>query len=325
MELNALAEATPLAALHQWGLEVIRALQSACPPALIAVMKGISALGTEWFYLPVIMLVFWCVDEKKGARLGLLLILSGWSTALLKGLFRMPRPYQLDPLVGRAAESSFGFPSGHALNSLVFWAAPFRWVRRKPLYALSAALLVILIGVSRLYLGVHFPTDILGGWLAGGCILSAFFAGSEIAAALLLRGGLRAQVIASAIVSWVMLMLIPGEAGLAGLMLGFGAGYAINLKWVGFKACGHIGGKRPSLLARALRFAGGAAGAALIYVSLKAILPAGEASEWYRMGRFVRYGLVGLWAAACWPLLCVRFGLAAGAAAPEDDAPEGAP
>jgi undecaprenyl-diphosphatase len=99
-------------------------------------------------------------------------VLSGLiASTILKDLFVRPRP----DLVPRAAYSSgASFPSGHSMMSaityLVLGALLARSQERKRLKAyffLLAALLTLMVGVSRVYLGVHWPTDVLAGWTAG--------------------------------------------------------------------------------------------------------------------------------------------------------------
>ena len=83
---------------------------------------------------------------------------------LLKVAFHRPRP---PTLFGLAGPAGYSFPSGHALVSFAFFgalavfAAPRRWLRY-----IVAALPVAAIGYSRIYLGVHYPSDVLGGWAA---------------------------------------------------------------------------------------------------------------------------------------------------------------
>ncbi|MBI3394263.1 MAG: phosphatase PAP2 family protein, partial [Spirochaetia bacterium] len=101
------------------------------------------------------------------------LILSNYTNALLKWSFHGPRPLWLDSaLLAPAIELSYGAPSGHAQNAVAVWgclALSFQ-KRRGALFA-GALVLAFLISFSRLYLAVHFPHDILFGWVAGAAVL----------------------------------------------------------------------------------------------------------------------------------------------------------
>lgn len=123
------------------------------------------------------------------------LILAGWAAAfagagvldtLVKHIIRRPRPAYASAFVH---DYSFSFPSGHAMGSLIaygmvayllviFWAN--RWQTRVAVVSI-AGVLIVAIGVSRLYLGVHYFSDVVGGYAAGVIWLSACITGIEIA------------------------------------------------------------------------------------------------------------------------------------------------
>jgi hypothetical protein len=104
------AEPSALFGLYYWGIAVIRAIQTIESPALTTLMRLLTALGTDLFYIPVLLFVYWCVDTRRGMRLGVLLMVSSWSNSFLKSLLAQPRPYTLDPSVGRGFEKSYGMP-----------------------------------------------------------------------------------------------------------------------------------------------------------------------------------------------------------------------
>jgi undecaprenyl-diphosphatase len=103
---------------------------------------------------------------------------------LLKDLFARPRPHFEHPLV---AETSHSFPSGQAMESLVAYGMLayllavliLRGRAKRAVAVGGASVLVILIGFSRLYLGAHYPSDVVGGFAAGGAWLSAVITGWE--------------------------------------------------------------------------------------------------------------------------------------------------
>jgi undecaprenyl-diphosphatase len=145
------------------------------PPAVQDAARDITALGgvVVVVLLTVVTGGFLVLDGKR--RMALFVcgsVLSGLiASTILKDLFVRPRP----DLVPRAAYSSgASFPSGHSMMSAITYltlgALLARSQERKRLKAyffLLAALLTLMVGVSRVYLGVHWPTDVLAGWTAG--------------------------------------------------------------------------------------------------------------------------------------------------------------
>jgi membrane-associated phospholipid phosphatase len=323
------AEPEGMAGLLSWGLEAVRFVQRLESPALTAVMRGLTELGGGAFYAAALLFIFWCVDERRGFRLALLIMLSGGLNGLLKLAFRQPRPFDLDPSVGLVPELSYGFPSGHAQLSLVFWAGLASWGRKRlgPAAIAGAVLLVLTVAFTRLYLGVHFPTDILGGWLAGALTLWAGSFLSARAGALLEGAPLRGRILAAAAGAFLINAAGAGE-NLGGLFLGFCAGYALTLRRGGFSAAAaaRVPLPRPAILL--LRFLAGMAGLAALHFLLSSLLPGpeslfagiggaaetgglwGAVSPWLRLGRFIRYGGMGIFAAAGAPRLFVFLGLA---------------
>jgi undecaprenyl-diphosphatase len=109
--------------------------------------------------------------RKKYKKIAMLVTGVGGAVLLnivLKLIFERPRPDLWEQLV---VETSFSFPSGHAMASsalafsviVIAWNTRFRW------YAVGlSALFMLVIGFSRLYLGVHYPTDVLAGWFVSG-------------------------------------------------------------------------------------------------------------------------------------------------------------
>lgn len=136
-------------------------------PVLTTVMSGISSIAS----LPTVLmgcvvacaLLVW--KQRRAEALGVLITVAGaaFLTWDLKLLFHRERP---EPYFGIPVPPDFSFPSGHALMAFCFCAALAIAARRKAAWV-AAALVALGVGLSRIYLGVHYPSDILGGYLAG--------------------------------------------------------------------------------------------------------------------------------------------------------------
>ncbi len=143
------------------------------PDWLDGMMRFVTILGYYWVVLPLLVLaayVFYRKGRTISARLLVVSTLGGIAlTFVLKNVFERARP---DLFESTYVESSYSFPSGHAtmavgfygtLTLLVVWR--LRGLRRWAV-VLGGLVLVLLIGFSRMYLGVHYPTDVLAGFLA---------------------------------------------------------------------------------------------------------------------------------------------------------------
>jgi membrane-associated phospholipid phosphatase len=144
-------------------------------PTNTVIMNAITFFGGEFILAATIMIaiVFVVEKHKKYALLFSFILFFGIAiNLLLKDFFHRYRP-SLNPLV---YEASYSFPSAHAMNSFIFYTAISYLVTRKiknKILEYSCMLLAILailaIGLSRIYLGAHFPSDVIAGYLAGFC------------------------------------------------------------------------------------------------------------------------------------------------------------
>ncbi|MCC7554987.1 MAG: phosphatase PAP2 family protein [Methanoculleus marisnigri] len=156
-------------------IALIQALQTHAT-WLEAPMLFFSFLGEPEFYLLVILILYWCWDTRLGLRLALLMGITGGLNEALKVAFHLPRPYWVSPEVRAfGSHPSFGLPSAHAQGSASFWGLLAADARRRWVWAFAAGT-VFLIGGSRVFLGVHFPIDVLVGWTIGAAVLLAFLA-----------------------------------------------------------------------------------------------------------------------------------------------------
>lgn len=156
--------------IWQWGIDVIIFIQQIRSPFFDLFFFTVSFFGTHIFYLMLLPFLYWCIDKKYASRIFILFLVSSWSNTVMKDLIHHPRPYHLNEAVKIGMAGGYGIPSGHAQGSLVMGVSLSLWLRNRFFSYFSAAA-VLLIALSRLYLGVHFPTDILGGWILGTVVL----------------------------------------------------------------------------------------------------------------------------------------------------------
>jgi hypothetical protein len=264
----------------------------------------LTFLGDEGFYLIFLPLIYWCVDKRTGARLTFLFLLSAYVNASAKELVDQPRPFEYDPRVKALVKAEGGgLPSGHTQHAVVVWGYLAMRSGRLGSWAL-AVLLMIAVPLSRLYLGVHFPTDLLGGYILGILLLILYGRlGARLEAVLAARGLVWRLGIAILLPTLLILPLPSGEkSGLSALatLMGIGVGMALEQQWVGFGSGGP--GWR-----RIFRLLIGLAVSVGLWLGLKTAF---EALEPEPLFRFIRYGLLGLWTALGAPWVFGVLGLA---------------
>lgn len=299
-------------------------------PALDGVMRVISLFGQEEIFIVVIGLFYWCLDRDLGARLLLLLSLSDFANGLLKWTFHLPRPYWIDPQVkALSTEISYGLPSGHAQSSLTAYGYLAASLKKRRAW-LVAAVLIAGVAFSRVYLGVHFFTDILGGWFTGALVLLAFTQLEPRVTRWIAPKSIGWQITALAAFSAILILVLigvrsilagvidpadwPVQAGpidprnanslVSDLGLFFGASLGLMLmqRTRGFEVKGSWG-------QRAARLALGAIGVLVIRFGLGAIFPS-EPVITAMILRYLRHAMMALWAAWLAPLVFVKLGLA---------------
>ncbi len=308
-------------------------------------MRFFTFLGSETFFLLVLPVVYWCIDAGLGMRIGFILLFSNIFNGIVKLALLAPRPYWIDAgIKALAAESTFGAPSGHAQMATGIWGMAAARFRRRSAWIIAVTL-VFLIGLSRIYLAVHFPSDVLLGWLLGGLTLWAFLALWQPVAAWAKRRTVFQQVLLGLLAPALLLLCnallvftlrgyvlpaewvtnaaragepLPAPLSMGGVLTASGTmlGLALGLIWIY-----HRGGFQPSgpVLKRAVCFLVGLMGVAALYFGLKVLAPS-EASLLGLSWHFMRYALLGVWIAAGAPLAFIRLGLTEGRLRPPDTA-----
>jgi len=176
-----LAEEVLEAGTIRFDNSVRAAVHQYASPALTAFMRGITVLGSMEVLLPAVLIVltFLLVRGKRYEAIVLAVTIAGGLilNMVLKLSFHRARP---DPFFNLATPASYAFPSGHALLALCFYGVmPQIWSDSRRSRELrwmiwsAAVCLIGLIGLSRIYLGVHYPSDVLAGYAAAIVWISA--------------------------------------------------------------------------------------------------------------------------------------------------------
>ncbi len=138
-------------------------LQGLGNPFFDNLFKAITTIGSEPVYIFLASLIFWCYNKKMGIRTMYVILFSAFAAILAKNLFGMPRPPEY---LHKIEENEFGFPSGHVQVSAGFWG--YIGVRTENTWLIVAgAIAIFSISLSRIYLGVHYVGDVMGGIIFG--------------------------------------------------------------------------------------------------------------------------------------------------------------
>jgi len=324
-----------------WGIAVILYLQG-WGDWLVGPMNIFTYTGHPEFYLLILPVIYWCWDSRLGLRVGIIFLLGLATNLIIKVAIHDPRPYWLDPRVRLLArpESTFGIPSGHSQNAVAIWGMLAVYLAKGWAWTV-AFLLIFCVGFSRMYLGVHFPTDVFAGWALGilGLLLilwlerpimaqlnklseavqiAIIFA---VSLAIILIGGL---IIYNVSNSWQMPAEWVQNAAVqapdhhieplsiddiitsASTFFGFIGGAILLYNRLDFDAGGRW-------TRRAGRFLVGAVGVLILWQGLGAVfdLVAADETLLSYILRYIRYSLIGVWISAVGPLVFIRLGLAA--------------
>lgn len=286
-----------------WGVETIVWLQQ-FSPQLDLPFKAFTFLGNEEFFMLILPFVYWSLDRRTGARLAILFLFSAYVNTVAKALAGQPRPFQYDKVVQPLIRAGGGgFPSGHTQSAVVIWGYLAAAFRRPWLWVVAGAL-ILLIPLSRVYLGVHFPTDLLGGYLIGTALLLLYLRFEPAVEEWLSQKGLPLQLfLALGLPALLLLLFVAKERYVissVAVLMGVGLGLVLERRWVGFDSGGGLG-------MRAVRFILGVAILFALQVGLKAAFSGLDPELLFR---FIRYLLIGLWIALGGPWLFMKLRMA---------------
>ncbi|MGB9722475.1 MAG: phosphatase PAP2 family protein [Chloroflexia bacterium] len=295
------------------GLDILIWLRQHAMPWLDLVMGGITYLGSNYFYLAALALLYWCVDVAGTMRLFVLLLSSVYLHEVLKELTAVERPITLlrsllpssqQPRFTETA-GGFSFPSGHTQDAIVFWGYLAIALRKRWL-TVVVPLIVLLMAFSRLYLGLHWPLDILGGMALGLLILWFGYIILRLLAGLPVQARFPATLLFGLLPPAFYLLFPTHYAAVSmGALCGAVLGHIVERRSIRFRV--HL-----PFWQQVLKVVIGLAGALLLLVGGRLLLPAAPPAESWVQGAvpegtsgfgillaelptFGLYALVGVW------------------------------
>lgn len=319
--------------IQAWDIWFIQSLQNT-GDWLEPVMTFFTSLGYPQAYMVMVAMIYWSLDSKLGLRLAIFLPLVSSINSILKLAFHAPRPYWVSTDIEAIhASNGFGMPSGHAQASTV-WLLVSSYLRNKWFWIL-AILMTFLIGLSRPFLGVHFPTQVAAGWAIGIIVMICFLRFEEGVVSRFQKLKLHWQIILVTglavliMLAGIIIMMITGSwempvdwivnaspyltldktlllsysmasmAGNSGSFLGVTMGAILMRRTGGLQVNGRW-------WIRLLRIVLGLACMLLLYAGLKMIVPDEADLPAYATWRFLGFYLISFLAVYLMPMLFIK-------------------
>ncbi|WP_148411014.1 phosphatase PAP2 family protein [Murimonas intestini] len=291
-------------------MDFLRLLEGIRTPFLDQIFQFMTYFGQDFLVLGIICLLYWCLNKKLAYEIGLSFFTSGLILQNLKITFRIPRPWVLDPgfkAIPSAipAATGYSFPSGHTQSATTLFSGLALNIK-KTWGRIICIVLFLLVGFSRMYLGVHTPKDVVTAmlialvvsWLIHRLMASLKNTKKEnIIIAIVLA------VFSIATACYSLALLGSGtieEAYAADCCKAAGAGLAFALGWYLEHTYIHYDTKA-SLSFQAVKFVIGLIVTLLLKTGLKALLGASVPSEMFQ------YFILVLWIIVIYPFLLTAF------------------
>ena len=268
------------------------------------IFKLITELGSNTIYLAVILVIFWGINKRFAKVTAFVVVGSSILNYWLKAVLKHPRP---DPSLWLTSASNYSFPSGHAQSSAAFYG----WLSikiKKWWMLIMGTSLIILVGISRIYLGVHWLGDVLAGWGIGIVIVTLVWRFEGPIAKYFSRYNTYYLYMGLALLGGVAIILteiilpVPTDnfGGSGGIVIGLALGLALEKKYVNFE----VKNPEKKTWKIILRILIGLILVLVLYYGLSPFLPSEEV-----LPAALRYFLVALVGAFVWPLIFSRIEL----------------
>lgn len=161
-----------------WEVTLMEFIQNYMTPVTAKILEIITFFGADLCMVFFLGFVYWVYDKKVGLRFGMTLMMTDLAFPIAKNFALRRRPYMDHESIKRyvlidknadamdIAAQGYSFPSGHSANAAALTTS-VALIFRKRILTVTAIVLPLLVGLSRFALGVHYPTDVLAGWVLG--------------------------------------------------------------------------------------------------------------------------------------------------------------
>lgn len=272
-------------------LEILRNIQSIANPFFDFLFQLITICGEQIVLISIISIIYWALDKKFGEYIAYSVLTSVLLNNAIKDIFKMKRPIGEEGIrtLREQTATGYSFPSGHTQGASSFYGAMAIYLKKRVMYII-ATVMIILIGFSRLYLGVHYPKDVIVGGILGVLTsLICYKLYNRVENKMLL------YVITFAI--FIPALTFAHSADFIkgmGTYLGFIIGIYIEKKYVNFSTEGSTGNK-------IIRVLLGIVILLVLQLGLKVLLPSATIFS------FIRYSLISLVGIGVYPMVFKKF------------------
>ena len=275
-----------------WEIDIIKTLQKISNSFFDTVFLGLTKLGEEVIIIAVMVVMLWCFDKRFGLLMGLNFFAAALAVNILKNVIKRPRPFVGDNSLSIGQQThGYSFPSGHTQGAASIYStlAIHFGIRKKRIWFCALMfLIIVLVGLSRMYLGQHYLTDVLIGFAIGMVVsASVYYVFSLIKDkeeywALL--------IIPVAIILMAIFHSEPDHKDFfvaGGVSISVAIGYFLEKKYIRYDV------RQELWWVQIIKVVFGVAIALVIKESLKPLLEMWGVSLF--LSSFIRYFLVGIW------------------------------
>ena len=267
-------------------LEILRHIQSIANPFFDFIFQLITICGEQVVLISIISIIYWTLDKKFGEYIAYAVLTSVLLNNTINDIFKMKRPIGEEGIrtLREQTATGYSFPSGHTQSASSFYGAMAIYLKKRVMYII-ATVMIILVGFSRLYLGVHYPKDVIVGGILG--VLT-----SLVCYKLYNRFENKMLLYVITFVIFIPALTFAHSADFIkgmGTYLGFIIGIYIEKKYVNFSTEGSKGNKIIRVLLGVLILL-------VLQVGLKVLLPSGTIFS------FIRYSLISLIGIGVYPM-----------------------